>query len=122
MFARRRLSPLHVGVTLALAVGALLIAAQIGSTHHGALVQIIVPEGTQARLERGETVEVMPARLELHVGDTLRIENRDGVAQVVGPYVVGPGSVFEITYGAPGNYRGFCSLADGSGYELIVIP
>jgi plastocyanin len=107
---------------LALAVVAILIAAQLGSTHRGLVVEIVVPAGTQARLDRGETVDVMPARLELHVGDTLRIENRDQVAQAVGPYLVHAGDVFEITYGAPGNYRGFCSLSGGDGYELIVTP
>ncbi|MEP7379575.1 MAG: hypothetical protein ABI725_08455 [Chloroflexota bacterium] len=111
-----------MGVLLALAVLVVLVAAQIGSTQHGRLVEIIVPEGTQARLNRGETVEVMPARLELHIGDTLRIENRDLVAQAVGPYLVRSGEVFEITYGAPGSYRGFCSLSGGNSYELVITP
>src|SRR5690606_6338134 len=53
----------------------------------GDVYEIVVPYGTQERLSRGETVDVMPSRLEFEVGDTLRIRNEDIMVQTVGPYV-----------------------------------
>jgi hypothetical protein len=84
------------------------------------LVEIVVPLGTADRVARGETVTVMPARLELRVGDTLRIHNQDVVDQPVGPFIVKAGQVQELRYGAPGRYQGYCLLAEGETYEIVV--
>src|SRR5690606_1991838 len=72
------------------------------AAEQGEVYEIVVPRGTQERLNRGETVSVMPSLLEFRVGDTLRIRNEDVVAQAVGPYDVGPGEEFELRYGSPG--------------------
>ena len=86
--SRRRLpSALLVGVVIVVGLLGLLVGS-LGSLPKGQLVEIIVPAGTQARLDRGESVTVMPTLLELRVGDRLRIENRDSADQLVGPYVV----------------------------------
>lgn len=82
--------------------------------------EFVVPEGTQANLDSGQDVVIMPSRIELQIGDTLRIRNEDVVAQTVGPYWVPPRKEFEITYGSPGRYEGFCPLSKGSRYEIVV--
>jgi hypothetical protein len=84
------------------------------------VVDIVVPLGTQARLERGERVAIMPSVLEFRVGDTLRIDNKDIVDQAVGPFVVSAGEVLEVRFGAPGRYEGFCVLSEGESYEFVV--
>jgi hypothetical protein len=89
---------------------------------HGATVAIIVPSGTHAKLERGEVVAIMPARLELRVGDSLRIENRDDSDHLVGPYFVRAGEVVEMSYGAPGEFQGLCALSGGGSYVLVITP
>lgn len=119
---KRLRNPLVWGTLLALAFNALLVVALMQTITSGRNVTIVIPLGTQAQIDRGETVAVVPARLEIHVGDTLRIENRDVVSQLVGPYVVGAGQVFEITYGSPGVYHGYCSIFEGGHYELVVSP
>jgi plastocyanin len=83
-------------------------------------VEIVVPAGTQDRLAAGEEVVVMPARLELRVGDTLFIRNEDDVVQSVGPYSVQPGGEMQLTYGAPGTYEGYCPLSEGERYQIVV--
>jgi hypothetical protein len=118
---RRRPSALLVGVLVVVGLLAVLVGS-LGGLPRGRLVEIIVPEGTQARLDRGESVSVMPALLELHVGDRLRIDNRDVADQLVGPYFVRTGEVVEISYGAPGRYEGMCALSGGQRYELIITP
>lgn len=82
--------------------------------------EVVVPVGTQARIDAGETVSVMPARIELRVGDTLYLRNDDVETQSVGPYVLDPGEVLELQYGAPGTFAGFCPLSEGKRYEIVV--
>jgi|HigsolmetaAR202D_1030399.scaffolds.fasta_scaffold09654_4 hypothetical protein len=119
------------------AVGATVLVAALGlagcgrqdggtgdgaSAREGDVYEIVVPYGTQERLSRGETVDVMPSRLEFQVGDTLRIRNDDIMVQTVGPYVVGAGEVFELRYGKPGRYEGMCPLSADKTYEIVVTP
>jgi hypothetical protein len=104
---------------LAVAIIAACTAAP-AATSAPAVVDILVPLGTQARLERGERVTIMPSVLEFRVGDTLRIDNRDVVDQPVGPFVVAAGDVLDVRFGAPGRYQGFCVLSEGESYEFVV--
>ena len=104
-----------------LAVAAVACGGSDGSS--GAkpkVVEIIVPAGTQDKLDRGEIVDVMPALLEFRVGDTLRVRNDDSHVQYAGPYRVLPGEQFELVYGAPGRYGGLCDLSGNSRYEIII--
>lgn|SRR5690606_34170110 len=82
--------------------------------------ELIIPEGTAARLAAGEKIDLMPSRLTFEVGDTIRVKNEDVVDQSVGPYRVGAGQEFEVTFGAPGVYEGFCPLSTDNRYEIVV--
>lgn len=84
------------------------------------VVEIVVPAGTQDKLDRGELVDVMPAELNFRVGDVLHIRNEDSADQYVGPYRVQAGTEFEIEFGAPGRYGGLCNLAGGAGYKIVI--
>lgn len=99
---------------------ALALAARGGDEREPQVTEIVVPRGTQERLDRGETVTVMPSVLRFRVGDTLRIRNDDVVDQSVGPYLVPAGEQFELRYGKPGRYEGLCPLSEGSTYEIVV--
>ena len=89
---------------LLLAALALLLAACGGGDEYA--YELIIPAGTAERLASGEEVDLMPSRLTFRVGDTIRVKNEDVVDQAVGPYVVGAGQEFEVTFGAPGVYQG----------------
>jgi len=67
-------------------------------------VHLVVEAGTQDRVNAGEKVVMMPSYM----------------PQWVGPYLVGPGNSFSFTYGSPGRFAGFCPLADGQTYEIVV--
>ena len=109
-----------VAVLAVLAAGALTACSS--SEREPQTVEVVVPVGTQLRLDAGETVDIMPARIELHVGDTLLIRNHDYVAQTVGPYDVAANSEVSFTYGAPGEFEGYCPLSEGERYEIVVKP
>lgn len=110
-----------VAVLAVLAAGA-LTACSSSPKREPQTVEVVVPVGTQLRLNAGEKVDVMPARIELHVGDTLLIRNYDYVAQTVGPYDVAANSEVSFTYGAPGEFEGYCPLSEGERYEIVVKP
>ena len=104
--------------TLALAAVACGSDGSSGSSPK--VVEIVVPAGTQAKLDRGEIVDVMPAKLEFRVGDTLRVRNDDSFVQYAGPYRVQAGEQFELQFGSPGRYGGLCDLSGGSTYEIVI--
>ena len=112
------------GPRLVLAALAVLFAAGFlhgcGDDDPPRTVEVVVPAGTQERLDAGEPVVVMPARIDLQVGDTLRIRNDDEVDQTVGPYFVSAGGEIELTYSVPGRYEGYCPLSEGERYEIVV--
>lgn len=106
---------------LATAVLALvLVPTGCGDTDEAEVVEIVVPAGTADRLARGEDVAIMPAELQLSVGDVLRIRNDDDTDQSVGPWQVAAGTSFEMHFGQPGRYQGSCPLAEGDTYDIVV--
>jgi plastocyanin len=120
--ARRLLRALVAALAAVVAVTAVAGCGGDGgdSGDEGRVVEIVVPLGTQERLDRGEDVVVMPAELRFEVGDTLRIRNDDVVDHPVGPYKVSAGQEFEMRYGAPGHYVGMCPLTEGKTYEIVI--
>ncbi len=119
--SRATMSKLAGAVLIALfAVAAVSCGGDASSGAKPKVVDIIVPPGTQDKLDRGELVNVMPALLEFRVGDTLRVRNDDSNVQFAGPYRVRPGEQFELKFGAPGRFAGLCELSGGARYEIII--
>lgn len=68
----------------------------------------------------GEDVTVMPERLVLQVGQTLRIRNEDGEAARVGPYEVPARDELSVRFGRPGRFEGYCPLSENDRYEIVI--
>lgn len=120
-----RSAPTARAVLVAVAAVLLLIATAAGCGSERAArpaqtVEIVIPNGTGVRMLRGEAIDVMPARLELQVGDTLVIRNEDTYDQSAGPYFVAAGREYRITYGSSGTFDGYCPLSAGGRYEIVV--
>lgn len=112
----RRPLALVVAATAAVLVAAVVLAWPAAAE----LVVIEVPAGTQDRIEAGDEVELMPADLELNVGDTLEIRNLDDVTHEVGPYLVEAGQRLEQTFRRPIVIEGICSI-NPSGRVTITV-
>ena len=82
--------------------------------------EIIVPEGTQTRMDAGEEIVLFPRRLEVGVGDRIVIENDDSSSHQVGPYVVGPGQRIVQTFSATGIIEGICTLHPSGEVTIVV--
>ncbi len=72
--------------------------------------QFVVPAGTAARLQQGLHVDVVPDRISVHVGDTIRIRNDDEVAAQVGVFNVAPGVTVTMRFTEVGRLEGYCSV------------
>lgn len=110
-----------LSVVAAAVVGSLLVGCSSESPE-AQTVEVVVPPGTADRLRAGEDVVIMPLRIELSVGDYLVIRNEDDEPHLVGPYEVRADSVNQFTFGAAGNYEGYCPLSEGDRYEIVVTP
>jgi len=80
----------------------------------------VVPAGTAMRIEQGLHVNVVPDRLEVRVGDTIRIRNEDNVAAEVGIFNVAPGVTVTMRFTEAGRLAGYCSV-DPSGQFVIEV-
>jgi len=100
------------------AVVLLLVLAVAGLRSEHLVVE--VPLGTAARIAAGETVELLPSRLEFEVGDTLEIRNPDVEAHDVGPYTVAAGQSLTQTFATPGVLQGICTLHPDGEVTIVV--
>lgn len=100
----------------ALAFLAIAFLLNLGSEH----LIIEVPHGTADRIAAGERVELLPARLEVSVGDTLEIRNLDDAIHEVGPYTVDAGQTLRQTFQSPGTIHGLCSLHPDGAITIVV--
>lgn len=80
----------------------------------------VIPEGTQDRRRRGETVDIMPARLDVTVGESIRIRNDDDAGAFVGIFYVGAGEVVSMRFTTPGTLAGACDLSAGGEFTIEV--
>lgn len=106
---------------MGLALGAMLVLAACGGSRSGPLVvqdsnqaqpdyEYLIPAGTGDRIRAGEDVEILPAELDVRVGETIRIVNQDTEGHFVGVFYVGPGETVTERFSSPGEYTGQCTV------------
>lgn len=99
------------------------LRAEVAAGDAAAVLEVVIPAGTGERMDRGEAVDLLPAsELEFHVGDVLRIINRDARTHVVGPFSVLPGETLTQRFSAEGTYQGSCTVHPDGAVELRVLP
>ncbi len=75
----------------------------------------VIPDGTGHRLDLGEEVEIVPAELDVEVGERIRIVNEDERGAAVGIFWVPAGRTVALEFTAPGTLSGECDIhPDGS--------
>jgi hypothetical protein len=80
----------------------------------------LIPAGTAARIERGESVDLVPRELTVRVGEAIRIVNDDDEGHVVGVFFVGPGERLTKRFTAPGELSGSCTVHSAGEFTLHV--
>lgn len=104
------------------AATALLFFVVLGSDDGPKTYDYMIPAGTGARIDAGEPVSILPAKLEVRVGDRLVIENLDDREHVVGPFLVGEGERLEQEFRRPGVQLGLCTVHESGSLEIVIRP
>jgi len=86
----------------------------------GADYEYLIPAGTAERITAGETVEILPAQLAVHVGEVIRIVNKDSAGHFVGIFYVGPGETVTQRFASPGDFSGLCTIHPSGQITLTV--
>lgn len=79
-----------------------------------------IPPGTAERFENGEVIDIIPAELEVNVGEVLRIVNRDVSDHLIGPFFVGAGETLVQRFSSPGEFTGLCTVHPSGQFVLKV--
>jgi len=80
----------------------------------------VIPAGTGERIDGGERIEIIPAELDVRVGEVLRIVNDDDRGHVIGAFYVAAGETLTQTFSAPGELSGECSVHPSGSFTLTV--
>ena len=80
----------------------------------------LIPIGTGERYDAGEFIEILPAELEVAVGEVLRIVNQDERDHLVGPFFVGTGETLTQRFSTAGEFEGLCTVHPSGQFILTV--
>lgn len=95
-----------------------LIESDPGATE--ADYDYLIPDGTAERIAGGEPVEILPAALDVTVGEVIRIVNEDEEGHFVGIFFVGAGETVTQRFASPGEFVGNCTVHPSGQLTLTV--
>lgn len=87
-----------------------------------ATFEYVIPVGAGVALDAGTPLEILPAELEVAVGDTIRIANLDDRGHIVGPFFVGANETLTQRFSTPGEFNGECTVHPSGKISLVVRP
>src|SRR5215467_7717932 len=115
-----------VGLTLVVvvALGAAAAVAFAPLPSASSDLVYVIPAGAGAKLQRGETLNILPpvVRLTLGVQDVLVIDNNDQVAHQVGPIILQPNQTYRIPFHRPVKYQYACTLHASGQLTIVAEP
>ena len=79
-----------------------------------------IPVGAGEALDAGSPLEILPARLEATVGETIRIVNEDDRGHLVGPFFVPAQATLSQTFSSPGEFIGECTVHPSGEIRVII--
>ncbi len=85
-----------------------------------ATYEYTIPAGAGEALDAGQPLDILPAELDAHVGDTIRIVNQDDRGHNVGPFFVGAGETMTQQFASPGEFVGICTVHPSGQFVLHV--
>ncbi len=83
--------------------------------------EYLIPQGTAERIRGGEPIAILPAELEVHVGEVIRIINQDDEGHFVGIFYVGPHAEVTQRFASPGTFVGNCTVHPSGQISLRVL-
>lgn len=97
-------------------------ATQAMNDSEAATYEYVIPAGAGEALDAGTPLEILPAELEVQVGESIRIVNEDNRGHSVGPFFVGANETLSQRFSSPGEFAGGCTVHPSGEFALIVRP
>ena len=85
-----------------------------------ATYEYVIPLGAGDALDAGTPLEILPAELEVNVGESIRIINNDERGHNVGPFFVGAHETLSQRFSSAGEFAGVCTVHPSGEFVLIV--
>ena len=85
-----------------------------------ATYQYVRPLGAGDALDAGTPLEILPAELEVSVGESIRIVNNDERGHNVGPFFVGAHETLSQRFSSAGEFAGVCTVHQSGEFVLVV--
>ena len=82
--------------------------------------EYVIPFGTGRRLDGGEKIEIVPAELEVLVGEKIRIVNEDVRGAAVGIFWVPAERTVAMEFTTPGTLTGECDVHPSGVFTINV--
>jgi plastocyanin len=95
-------------------------ATQAMTDTDAATYEYVIPAGAGEALDAGTPLEILPAELEVQVGESIRIVNEDDRGHSVGPFFVGANETLSQRFSSPGEFAGICTVHPSGQFVLIV--
>ena len=83
-------------------------------------IELVIPEGTAARVEAGEDDPTIPEEMVFVLGDTLLVRNEDTTSHQLGPIWVPAGASASLAMGEPAKLAYSCSFSTARYLNLDV--
>ena len=95
-------------------------ATEVVDSVEAATYEYVIPLGAGEALDAGTPLEILPAELEVRVGETIRIVNDDDRGHSVGPFFVGAHETLTQQFSSPGEFVGICTVHPSGEFVLVV--
>ncbi len=82
-------------------------------------LSFVIPQGAGEASDAGTPLEILPARLDVSVGDVIEIRNDDDRGHLVGPFFVGADETLVQRFESPGEFIGACTVHPSG--EIVVV-
>ena len=86
----------------------------------GTVHRFVIPAGTGDAIDSGETVDIMPDRLDILVGDAVEIVNLDDRGHNVGLFFVGVGETVNQVFPSVAEFSDVCSVSATGTFTINV--
>ena len=118
---------LRILILTILASGFIFLISEIGfrlmredSSRPPSTIELVIPEGTDAKLKLGEPNPAIPDEMIFVVGDILLVKNLDSVDHELGPLWIPAGNSASLKLEQANDYTYSCSFQESRYFDLTV--
>lgn len=72
--------------------------------------EFLIPAGTGERIRAGEDIAILPAEMDVRVGEVIWITNEDDEGHFIGIFYVGPNEQVSQRFASEGEFVGNCTV------------